>query len=362
MKCAILTSGDLSFAGDVFWEVQKRASEKEFIFVNVYKNDSRLDLKPLKIFFLFGLFGTILFLLNFLKNSLKFYKVRNEKYFRVEKNNIDEFLSKNDVDQIILVNYAWLFNAKKYPGTVNCHPGPLPDFKGLMPICYQVKECLLNRLNIKTTSSIHIINEKFDEGILVFQSTKEFPKNEPLYNIYLISYKEFVEGINCYLKSENIQIPLSVSGRYFNAMKITEVFKLKILILLNNSFFKFLINGGAIGVISWILQAIIYKGVTMVMPDQPYGMTISVWLAFSIVVFINFASLGRFVFQNKGYFVRFSIVTSVMIFFVGILSEWMLAILSSFSFSYATVFAYPISALIVAPLSFFIKKKMVFSR
>lgn len=362
MRCVFLTSGDYALAGSVFLDLIKRV-DHEFTFIDVYEETKSLDLKPLKIFFLFGILGTLRFLYRFFSNRQTIKGSRTFTYFKINKSDLYNFLEKHEFDQIILNNFAWKFDSIRFPNTINCHPSLLPDFKGLMPICHNIQTNIKENKEFKTGATIHIIDENFDQGQLVWQTALDHASSRNLYDIYKHTYLSFSEGLSEFLNTRSPKTEkMPEGGAYFKSMGWKQVLNFKGQLLKHDQFLRFLINGGVIGIISWALQTIFYLLLKSVFEQPEYLMLTSVWSAFFVVLLINFASLERFVFQKKGFFWRFCCITTSMIFCVGVLSEIYFNLINMWSATYATYFSYPVAAITIAPLSFLIKKYFIFNK
>ena len=125
-------------------------------------------------------------------------------------------------------------------------------------------------------------------------------------------------------------------------------------------FIRFLINGGIIGLVSWLLQVLIYWGL-LLLPKIEYKLTISIYLSFVVVIFINFHTLKKYVFKSNGLLYRFILATTVVVVIIGITSEVVFNGLYSRLPDIAPYISYPFSALIVSPFSFYIKNRFVFN-
>jgi len=126
-----------------------------------------------------------------------------------------------------------------------------------------------------------------------------------------------------------------------------------------DKFIRFLINGGFIGLISWLIQTFIYW-VLLFFPVVSYKMSLSIYLSFIVVIFINFYTLKKYVFKATGLFNRFLVATTFVIIVIGFLSEIIFNILSTWFPNTAQFLSYPVAAIMISPVSFFIKDKFVF--
>uniref|UniRef100_UPI004048429F GtrA family protein n=1 Tax=Orrella sp. TaxID=1921583 RepID=UPI004048429F len=138
---------------------------------------------------------------------------------------------------------------------------------------------------------------------------------------------------------------------------------LKLLEFRRTGFFAFILNGGAIGLLSWLVQVIFYYVFLNAGLSGTSSVAMSVWSAFFMAVIINFYSQRRFVFARKGFFWRFFLSTTAVITVVSGLAVLVFNIGKLFlSPQIAQIITYPISAGIMAPVSFYLKSTLVFPK
>ncbi len=89
-------------------------------------------------------------------------------------------LKKYEIDFIVLAGFLLLipeFLIKEFPNKIiNIHPALLPKFGGKGMYGSNVHKAVLDQNEKESGISIHYVNEKYDEGKLIFQS--RFPINE----------------------------------------------------------------------------------------------------------------------------------------------------------------------------------------
>ncbi len=87
---------------------------------------------------------------------------------------IMEYLSKHDIDFIVLAGFLWLvpeYLINKYPGRiVNIHPALLPKFGGKGMYGMHVHEAVKQSGENETGITIHLIDGNYDKGNTVFQA------------------------------------------------------------------------------------------------------------------------------------------------------------------------------------------------
>lgn len=119
-----------------------------------------------------------------------------------------DYLADNDIDFIVLAGFLWLIPenlVKQYPNKiVNIHPALLPNYGGKGMYGMKVHETVIANKDSKSGISIHMVNEKYDEGSIVFQAEckiEEGDTPESLANkVHELEYKHFPEVIEQLVK------------------------------------------------------------------------------------------------------------------------------------------------------------------
>jgi len=128
------------------------------------------------------------------------------------EDNLYQWINRTKFDACFVIGYSRLIRLSKImspsPAMFNIHFGPLPAFKGPVPVFWQLKYGVEN-----IGLAIHQLTEKFDDGPVVW--TKEFPNrdffNYEVVNQYLSNMS--VEGVLFILNllARNLPVlPLSV--------------------------------------------------------------------------------------------------------------------------------------------------------
>jgi len=94
-------------------------------------------------------------------------------------------LEKHQIDFIVLAGFLWLiptYLIQKYPDRmVNIHPALLPKYGGKGMYGHFVHEAVHEAKELYSGITIHYVNEKYDEGSVVFQEKCEIsPSDQPL--------------------------------------------------------------------------------------------------------------------------------------------------------------------------------------
>lgn len=89
------------------------------------------------------------------------------------KNQVLHILENINPDLIVLAGFLWFFPSailKKFPDRViNLHPALLPKFGGKGMFGEKVHRAVLDKKEKETGISIHYVNDKYDEGRMIFQ-------------------------------------------------------------------------------------------------------------------------------------------------------------------------------------------------
>ncbi len=94
-----------------------------------------------------------------------------------ECNQITEFLINQKIDWIILAGFLWLVPSpmiSAFPSKIiNIHPALLPKYGGKGMWGHFVHEAVVKNKEIESGITIHLVNEKYDEGEILFQAKCE---------------------------------------------------------------------------------------------------------------------------------------------------------------------------------------------
>ncbi len=89
----------------------------------------------------------------------------------------EQLLNKLDelkIDGIVLAGFIWLiptYLIEKYPDRIiNVHPALLPSYGGKGMYSMKVHEAVWTHREKQTGISIHLVNEHYDEGKIIFQA------------------------------------------------------------------------------------------------------------------------------------------------------------------------------------------------
>lgn len=98
-------------------------------------------------------------------------------FSRSEFNKTDkiiDFLAEKKIDFVVLAGFLWLLPLnllRKYPNSiVNIHPALLPKYGGKGMYGMNVHSAVVENKEKESGITIHMINEKYDEGKIIFQT------------------------------------------------------------------------------------------------------------------------------------------------------------------------------------------------
>jgi len=132
----------------------------------------------------------------------------NKKQF-YESDFVLELLQKNQIDWIVLAGFLWLIPKNLLENfsnkIINIHPALLPKYGGKGMYGMKVHQAVFKNKEKETGITIHFVNEKYDEGKIIFQKSCEVGENDTLQSIQkkvqLLEHQYFPKVIENLLKS-----------------------------------------------------------------------------------------------------------------------------------------------------------------
>lgn len=120
-----------------------------------------------------------------------------------ETDDIPNLLKKEGIDFIVLAGFLWLIPLnliRAYPGKIiNIHPALLPKYGGKGMYGERVHEAVIQSGDKESGISIHYVNEKYDEGNIIFQAKCEVLSDDTpdslAQRVHQLEYKHFPEVI-----------------------------------------------------------------------------------------------------------------------------------------------------------------------
>jgi len=96
-------------------------------------------------------------------------------FSREELNNSDSMVNRikeRGVDLIVLAGFLWLIPVSLIHNftVINIHPALLPKYGGRGMYGMRVHEAVVKNKDAETGISIHYVNEKYDDGKIIFQA------------------------------------------------------------------------------------------------------------------------------------------------------------------------------------------------
>jgi phosphoribosylglycinamide formyltransferase-1 len=120
-----------------------------------------------------------------------------------QTNDILEILKVKDIDLIVLAGFLWLIPGNilhEYPNRiVNIHPALLPKYGGKGMFGHHVHDAVIASNDAESGITIHYVNEKYDEGQVIFQSKVAIDKKDNpdtlAEKIHVLEYRYFPKVI-----------------------------------------------------------------------------------------------------------------------------------------------------------------------
>lgn len=126
-------------------------------------------------------------------------------------NEVLNILKDIQPDLIVLAGFLWIFPSNilhEFPEKViNLHPALLPKYGGKGMYGMNVHKAVIEKKEIETGISIHYVNEVYDQGKLIFQTTtpvdQEDSPEDIAEKIHQLEYQYFPKVIENLLFSED---------------------------------------------------------------------------------------------------------------------------------------------------------------
>ena len=128
-----------------------------------------------------------------------------DDFYRSE--NVLDILKKYNIDFIVLAGFLWLIPdnlIKQYPDKIiNIHPALLPKYGGKGMYGAKVHEAVHAAGETETGITIHYVNEKYDEGKIIFQAKAKITQSDTPDNlaslVHALEYEHFPRVIESIL-------------------------------------------------------------------------------------------------------------------------------------------------------------------
>ncbi len=119
----------------------------------------------------------------------------------LNSNKVVEELRKREIDLVVLAGFLWLLPAHLIENfkIVNIHPALLPKYGGKGMYGMHVHQAVVDNKEKESGISIHYVNEKYDEGKLIFQAKCNVLPTDSAENVaekvHQLEYKHYPEII-----------------------------------------------------------------------------------------------------------------------------------------------------------------------
>ena len=120
-----------------------------------------------------------------------------EDFYQSKK--VRDYLATHEIDFIVLAGFLWLIPSyliQAYPeGILNIHPALLPKYGGKGMYGMNVHKAVVEAGEQQSGISIHLVNERYDEGSIVFQATCDVEESDTAEQlaekVHQLEYKHF---------------------------------------------------------------------------------------------------------------------------------------------------------------------------
>lgn len=134
-------------------------------------------------------------------------KVFNREQFH-ETGEVLGWLTENHITHIVLAGFMWLMPEniiRVYPNKIiNIHPALLPKFGGKGMYGHHVHEAVKAAGEKETGITIHLVNEKYDEGKVLFQASTPLDETDTpdtiAQKVHALEYNHYPEQIEKWIK------------------------------------------------------------------------------------------------------------------------------------------------------------------
>jgi phosphoribosylglycinamide formyltransferase 1 len=141
------------------------------------------------------------------KFSIPLLMIDRNSFYKTEE--LTKTLQNLHTDLIILAGFLWLIPnhlLQAFPNRmINIHPALLPKYGGKGMYGMKVHEAVINAREKKSGITIHLVNENYDEGQILFQQSIDLDPYETPQSlagrIHQLEYEYFPVVINQYLES-----------------------------------------------------------------------------------------------------------------------------------------------------------------
>jgi len=163
--------------------------------------------------------------IDFESNNIKQLKVRGANSIQMQ-----DLLESMEVDLLVLGNTGIIKkNILTIPsiGTLNAHPGILPEYKGLDSIYWASYHKEFENIGV----TVHFVNEGIDTGNIISKTYVNFENEKNISKAYRkllrLSTKVLADAALKIIDNKNIKTISNENGNYFSKIPIKKYFKAK---------------------------------------------------------------------------------------------------------------------------------------
>lgn len=155
-----------------------------------------------------------------LSNNANAFALERAKKYNVEAKSFDrqafaesggvlQWLKEKQITHLVLAGFLWLipdYLVRSFPGRIiNIHPALLPQFGGKGMFGMKVHEAVKQSGNRETGITIHLVNEHYDEGQIVFQTRcpleAECTAEDIAHKVHALEYEHYPPVIEHWIQS-----------------------------------------------------------------------------------------------------------------------------------------------------------------
>lgn len=147
----------------------------------------------------------------FVLERAKKFKIPTKVFSREEFGSITvSYLQEHQITHIVLAGFLWLIPTSlvtSYPDRIiNIHPALLPKFGGKGMYGMKVHELVRSQNETETGITIHLVNDKYDEGRILYQGrcavTSDDTAQQIAHKVHLLEYACYPRVIEKWILDE----------------------------------------------------------------------------------------------------------------------------------------------------------------
>lgn len=139
------------------------------------------------------------------ENNIPFNIFNREEFYHTDE--VWKILDAYKIDFIVLAGFLWLVPEamiRRYPDRIiNIHPALLPKYGGKGMFGMNVHQAVIAQNEPNTGITIHLVNEEYDKGRVLFQATSKVDKDDTpediAHKVHQLEYEFFPKVIEEYI-------------------------------------------------------------------------------------------------------------------------------------------------------------------